>query len=93
MAYAINQSGFLGQRNEFNRRHIAQHRVVPAQQGLIASQHRTVAAIQRLVVQRELVGFNGTAQVLRQLAAGLHLAVHRHIVKTESAAPIGLGPV
>ena len=86
------EAGFFRQRNKFARGHQPALGVVPAHQGFNAH-NLPGAAHLGLVIQGQLVLFNGLAQGLFQGQALQHLGLHLRVKKAHAVAPFGFGAV
>ena len=87
------QPGFFGQGNEVARGHVAQHRVVPPQQGLGPGQAARTGIQAGLVMQAELTVGQGFAQLRLHVLAGQHALVGFGGEKPGHVTPGGLGLV
>ncbi|MDT4827249.1 hypothetical protein FQZ97_605890 [compost metagenome] len=92
-AQAVDQPGFLQQRDEHIGRHGAGDPVFPAQQGLEAAQPTTLDMDLRLVDQVEILLLDGVAQAFLQHQPGAGPAVHLRRVEAVLLAPGTLGLV
>ena len=87
------QAGFLGDRNEFDRRHHAQRRVVPADQRFDREDAPRAQVDLRLIVQDELATRDGVSQFLLQQEFLVDLGVQLGRVELEIVAADFLGAV
>ena len=85
--------GRLEQRDELVRLDLAERGVLPAQQRLDADQREVVEAVDRLVVQHELVLFERRAQVELELVAVLDVGAHLRVEHRVAVLAGGLGLV
>ena len=76
---ADNKTGLLGYGNKLPRRDIAESRIFPPQQGLIADHLSGGEGELRLVVKRELLPDQRAPQVVFQIKAFADRVIHRHI--------------
>ena len=86
-----NQTGFLCKWNEFERRHHAARRVLPAHQRL-GTNRVAVSFDLRLIVQKELAALDGEVQVAFHLVTLAHGFVHagREELRVVSACCFGV---
>ena len=89
----VDQTGLLGDRNEFGRRHDASQRMVPADQGLEARRLVVFRRHQRLVVEHEFAILEGLAQFQLEHAAFADIRIHLRFEEAEGGAAFGLGPI
>ncbi|MNM28623.1 hypothetical protein D3C81_391390 [compost metagenome] len=82
---------FLGQGDEQAGRHLAQHGIIPAQQGFGAQHGARAQAHLRLVMHFEFIAGDGAAQLLLHGQAGADVAAHALGEKRVMVAPHFLG--
>src|SRR5215471_17117208 len=92
-AERIDQSGFLGQRNELVGRHQAALRMPPAYQRLRPAQPAGRDVDDRLIEQLELAAGHRFAQVVLQLMAGIRLPGHLHVEEAVAVAALRLAAI
>ena len=93
LAERHDKAGFLGERDELNRRNTAALRVRPTHQRLEAQHLHGIAIGQRLVMQLQLASGNGMAQIALQQAPFLQPEIHLGFEEAKSAAAGFLGAV
>jgi len=89
----LDQPAFLGKRDEFCRRDLAQHRVMPARQRLDAMDRAVAGADLRLVVQAQGLAGDGAAQRRGMHQPLLGELVHVGVEEAIGAAAGALGLV
>ena len=87
------QPAFFRRRNKAQRRHQAPLRVLPANQGLDADQGAAAQVHLRLVMQQQLSGRHGLAQVVKQVEALQGLLVHAAVEVAPGLPAVLLGLV
>jgi hypothetical protein len=88
-----NQPAFLRNGNELGRRHHAQLRMLPAQQGFHTHDTPVLEAALRLVVQRQLRTLQRTAQCAFKQQGARRLRMHVGRIEAIGIAPVELGAV
>lgn len=87
------QTVFIRKVQDFRRRYVAAHRMLPPQQGFIPGHFTRRDHRLHLIEQRKLPVLHGVAQVITQCTTFAHVLVQRAFIIPDRMVQVGLGTI